>query len=149
MSGGGAASIEVRDTSGDDDDHGRERLNIRSSVSPDGRRIGFDMDRGKQHSSMPMSFAEASLAYHELRVGLGIAKGRQLMTHDLAREAVADLIQTALRPKAICFQIDSVTGDTFVVYLFDEHAPFAVRLSPAQIQVAQGELASLRQRKSN
>lgn len=135
---------------GDEDDRRGEDLHIRSKVSRDGRDIDFKVARGNEpFRALPMSFGEACLLYHELRVSLYVAKGRHRMTRELAKEAIADLLRTALQPSAIGFDIDAKTGDTIIVYMFEEHAPFAVRLPQAQLQKAICDLANLTQRRAN
>lgn len=124
-------------------------LNVRSSVSPDGREVSLRIDKEQQSPvSMSLSFGEACLIYHEMRTSLQLARGRNKMTLDLAQGAIDELLRTALRPAAIGFEVDA-SGDTFIVYIFEDHAPFAVKLSSAQLFEAEAQLRSLTRRRAN
>jgi hypothetical protein len=147
--GGAMRSIMVGEPWGEDDNRG-EDLHFRSSVSRDGLGIDLNFNRGRERvTSLPMSFDEASLLFHELRAALSVAMGRHRMTHELAKETIASLLRTAIRPSRVSFEFDAKTGDTFVVYIFEEHAPFVVRMSQDQIQKAEKDLRQITRRHAN
>ncbi len=148
--GGVEVEVSAWDETRDEDNRDSGDLNVKSKVSPDGYEVILDLARGDRPAySTSLTFGDGCVLYHELRVSLLLAKRRQKMTINLAKKAIADLLRTALRPEAIGFQIDPETGDIFIVYLFEQHAPFAVMVSEAQFQSAIAELHNLRKKKAN
>jgi hypothetical protein len=71
------------------------------------------------------------------------------MTKKLAQEAIDDLRRTALQPDSIGVEIDPVTGDAFFIYLFAEHAPFCVRLTPEFIKDSSAIYKKQRKKRSH
>jgi hypothetical protein len=77
--------VVIGDDVADDEAHEPEQFHADSSVSPDGRELDIEVIRDDQFvQALRLSFGEACSLYHELRVALQMAKGRQKMTLRLA-----------------------------------------------------------------
>lgn len=125
-------------------------ITARSAISHDGREVLLEITRnGRQFCVLPLNIGSGGILYHELRVGLQTAERRQRMTKRLAKEAIADILSAALRPEAIGFDIDPESGDVFAVFLFSEHAPFAVQISAEMLQKAIADVQKLVKRRAN
>jgi len=78
-----------------------------------------------------------------------MAERRQKMTKFMTKDAIANISRSAIRPNRIGIEFDAATGDYLFVYLFDDHAPFAVRVSSEMTHKALADIGEVIHRSSN
>lgn len=132
-------------------DHDQEKmLGIHGSVSVDGDIADFVVsykDRAPHNVAVP--FAAMGPLYHEVRCAARLMLYRQRLKMDRGAESMMELLETALRPATIEFEIDDTTGDRFMILQFSEHMPLVLRMSQAQIHDALGKLKECVARSAN
>lgn len=73
---------------------------------------------------------------NELRYASNMMARRQRLKLDRGAGKMMDLVEHALRPRHIEVLIDPTTGDRIYILMFgDEHAPMALRLSVADVEM--------------
>jgi hypothetical protein len=109
-------------------------LMLRASVSPDGdaARFAVHFTNGRPFR-VEIGAGEFPAWFAEMRHASALLVARQRLTLDRGAARLLELCDTAVHPAGSDIIPDPVTGDRVLLFQFHEHAPFAVRLSPADL----------------
>lgn len=124
-------------------------IGIEASVHPDGDATSFAVNY-TNHAPfrVHVGLEEIAPILHEIRMAALAMMDLQKMKLDRGQEKLLELAQHALRPSALHVLIDPLTADRIFILLFNDHAPLAIRRTPAEVMhgkllLARAEAASL------
>jgi len=107
-------------------------LALRSKVASDGSATRFTVAvTNIAPFVVKVPFADMANVFAEIRHAQATMARRQNLALDRGAGGLLELCELALRPVRVDFRVDPVTGDILCVHQFDDHAPVALRVSPA------------------
>jgi hypothetical protein len=125
-------------------------LDLRANVHSDGDATSFAVAFTNQKPfKVKVSFEEMAPILNELRYASNLMMSRQRRKLDGGAQKMMDLVEHALRPTHIEIIVNPVTGDRVFILLFDDHAPMAIAISPADLQVCCADLADATSKATN
>lgn len=111
-----------------------ERLEaLRGEVYPDGGAATFTVQFTNQRPfKVLVPFDQMPALYFEVRAAAGNLVDRQALSMDAGASAILELCRNPMRPTHIGGMLHRRTWDRIYYLEFEDHAPLAISISPAQ-----------------
>jgi hypothetical protein len=123
---------------------------LRSTVDHEGAATNFALRlTSGQSLNIQIPFRDMSGIFAEINHAATLMLNRQRLHLDRGASAILELFETALHPTTIEPMIDPISLDRLFLFQFDDHAPFAVRLSVMETFQAQMRYAQFCARSMN